>query len=132
MTEQANGEGSLDGRAVNAEENYQKERETEEREAAEIAPRALTLAEYAAIAMTATVTGVIVRQQHVPAAEVMKVLCQTLGVLVGSSFQGTLPEVFKIRNDCREAFVQGIKNSPPPPMPQPAAPQQTRPAPNGG
>lgn len=126
MTEATNGAGD-----PAAAELMPTPEEIEAAEQSAIMPRPITVEEYVAIALTAAVTGVIVRQQHVPARTVMKIACGALGTLVGMSFQGTLPEIFAIREECRKAFVSAIRNVPPPPPPPPAGDVATR-IPNGG
>lgn len=58
--------------------------------------------------------GTITKFQGFTANIVMIAMCRALGMIVGTMFHGSLADILLIRRQCREAFLQGLMESPPP------------------
>ena len=70
-------------------------------------------------AMTAVTRGLMLSIQGAPPRFVLGMACRVLGNIVGCAFNGTLADVLSARRECREAFLKGLEEAPPPPPPPP-------------
>jgi len=81
----------------------------------------------------AMVRGAAFNNANFPAGDVIAMMSRAMGATVGTIFHGPLQEVLMSRKACREAFIDGLaKSPPPPPMQAPQGQPMTAVLPHGG
>jgi len=83
------------------------------------------LADWVESLVNVTVRGLVAALPRVPGALVLQMCCEAMGRMTGKIIHGQPDAVAKLRRECREAFLRGLRETPSQEDAPPSARQMT-------